>query len=129
MSLGAKTKSVRSARKAPTATSRASHCSTSSCKTAVPVITRATTGAGFRWTRTLLPAAIGTASSQAHAVLTRDGLRGRERRGFAGLGGRHLASNTQGEWHVMSIDGWERMTEQSVRDERRWLGRDEDEVG
>ena len=65
MSLGGTTKSVRSARKAPTATSRASHCSTSSCKTAVPVITRATTGAGLRCTRTLLPAARRTASSQA----------------------------------------------------------------
>ena len=64
-SLGATTTSLRSATKAPTATSRASHRSTSSCRTAVPVITRATTGAGFRCTRTLLPPAIRTASSQA----------------------------------------------------------------
>jgi hypothetical protein len=64
MSLGGTTRSLRSATKAPTATSRASHCSTSSCKTAVPVITRATTGAGFRCTSTLLPAAICAASSQ-----------------------------------------------------------------
>src|SRR3954470_2720471 len=65
MSLGATTRSVRSAKKAATATSRASHRSASSCKTAVPVITRATTGAGLRCTTTLLPAAIRTASSQA----------------------------------------------------------------
>ena len=65
MSLGATARSVRSARNEATATSRASHCSVSSCKTAVPVITRATTGAGFRCTSTLLPAAIRTASSQA----------------------------------------------------------------
>ena len=68
-SLGVTTWSVRSARKVPTATSRASHCSTSSCKIAVPVITRATTGAGFRCTSTLLPAAIRTASSQATPCL------------------------------------------------------------
>ena len=64
-SVGGTTGPVRSARKAATATSRASHCSGSSCSIAVPVITRATTGAGLRCTSTLLPAAIRTASSQA----------------------------------------------------------------
>ena len=34
-------------------------------QTAVPIMTHATTGAGFRCTSTLLPAAIRTASSQA----------------------------------------------------------------
>ena len=64
-SLGGTARSVRSARKLPTATSRSSHCSGSSCRTAVPVITRATTGEGARCTSALLPAAIRTASSQA----------------------------------------------------------------
>jgi hypothetical protein len=48
----------------PTATSRASHSSTSSCNTAVLVITRATTGAGLGCTSTLLPPASRTASWQ-----------------------------------------------------------------
>ena len=64
-SLGGTTSRSARPRKAPTATSRASHRSASSCSIAVPVITRATTGAGFRCTRPLPPAAISTASSQA----------------------------------------------------------------
>ena len=88
MSVGGTTKSVRSATKAPTATSRASHRSTSSCKTAVPVITRATTGAGFRWTSALLPAAIRTASSQATPCSRATACAAAEC-GFASLAGRH----------------------------------------
>ena len=49
--------------------------------------------AGFRCTSTLLPAAIGTASSAGQAVLTCHGLRRRERRGLAGLVVRHGGRN------------------------------------
>ena len=54
---------MRSARNVPTSISRVSHARGSGCRTTVPHITRATIGLGRRWTITLLPVPIGTASA------------------------------------------------------------------
>lgn len=72
-------------RGAPPVSAMARHRRT---KTAVPVITRATAGAGFSCTRTLLPPAITTASSQT-TPLTSDCLRSGQRGGLFNLVGRH----------------------------------------
>ena len=90
-------------RKVPTATSRASQLSTSPWSIAVPVITRAITGAGLRCTSTLLPAATTTASSQATELASATARAAAKARAVPGFSVMSTRCQTAAEQHQCSV--------------------------